>query len=170
MRALTLRGLIAIFVAALLLGGCASNEPEYASQDVEVEEPDAGQETDSAADLDELPPEPVAEVLPGVFYFDYDQAIVKRAGHEALDKHAERLAGDAGLGVRLEGHADERGTREYNLALGERRANAIRAYLVAQGALQSQVEVISYGEEKPIDPGHGEAAWAQNRRVEIVYR
>ena len=74
------------------------------------------------------------ETLQGVFYFDFDQAIVRRSGHEELNKHAKVLSADSGLRVRLEGHADERGTREYNLALGERRANAVRAYLVAQGA------------------------------------
>jgi peptidoglycan-associated lipoprotein len=110
------------------------------------------------------------EVLQGVFYFDFDQAIVKRTGHAELNKHAKVLGDDRMLRVRLEGHADERGTREYNLALGERRANAIRAYLVAQGVAASRIEVISYGEEKPASPGHNESAWAMNRRVEIVYR
>ena len=76
---------------------------------------------------------------------------------------------DTSLKVRLEGNTDERGTREYNLALGERRANAVKAYLVAQGVSPSQIEVVSYGEEKPVDPGHNEAAWAKNRRVQIVY-
>ena len=109
------------------------------------------------------------EMLNGVFYFDFDQAIVKRAGHEELNKHAKVLASDRYLRVRLEGHADERGTREYNLALGERRANAIRAYLTAEGASRSQIEVISYGEEKPAVSGNGESVWAQNRRVEIKY-
>ena len=80
------------------------------------------------------------------------------------------LSSDRYLRVRVEGHADERGTREYNLALGERRANAVRAYLVAQGASRSQIEVISYGEEKPVNNSHNESGWAQNRRVEIVYR
>jgi len=74
------------------------------------------------------------------------------------------------LMVRLEGHADERGTREYNLALGERRANAVQAYLMSQGAARSQIEVVSYGEEKPASTGHDQASWEQNRRVEIVYR
>jgi peptidoglycan-associated lipoprotein len=108
--------------------------------------------------------------LSGVFYFDFDQAIVKRAGHSELNKHASVLASDGALRLRLQGHADERGTREYNLALGERRANAVRAYLVAQGASRTQVEVISYGEEKPADAGHSERAWAMNRRVEFSYR
>jgi len=110
------------------------------------------------------------EQLQGLFYFDFDQTIVKRAGHMDLSKHAMVLKDDSTLRVRLEGHADERGTREYNLALGERRANAVRAYLVAEGAPRSQIEVISYGEEKPVDGGHNEAAWAMNRRVEVVYR
>ncbi|MCB1644306.1 MAG: peptidoglycan-associated lipoprotein Pal [Pseudomonadales bacterium] len=110
------------------------------------------------------------EELQGLFYFDFDQTIVKRSGHAELNKHADVLVDNPGFRVRLEGHADERGTREYNLALGERRSNAIAAYLVAQGVSRSQIEVISYGEEKPVDGGHGEASWAKNRRVEIVYR
>ena len=70
----------------------------------------------------------------------------------------------------LEGHADERGTREYNLALGERRANAVQSYLLSQGASRSQIEVVSYGEEKPAMNGHDQMSWEKNRRVEIVYR
>jgi peptidoglycan-associated lipoprotein len=110
------------------------------------------------------------ETLQGVFYFDFDQAIVKRSGHSELDKHAKGLMLDRSIRVRLEGHADERGTREYNLALGERRANAIRAYITSQGASRSQIEVVSYGEEKPAVRGGGESSWAQNRRVKFVYR
>jgi peptidoglycan-associated lipoprotein len=110
------------------------------------------------------------EELQGLFYFDFDQAIVKRAGHSELNRHAMAMKEDRSFRVRLEGHADERGTREYNLALGERRANAVRAYLQAQGVLSSQMEVISYGEEKPAAMGHNEQAWALNRRVEIVYK
>jgi peptidoglycan-associated lipoprotein len=110
------------------------------------------------------------EVLQGLFYFDFDQAVVKREGHTELNKHAKVLGEDRTLRVRLEGHADERGTREYNLALGERRANAVKAYLQSQGAMGSQMEVISYGEEKPAVEGHSESSWAQNRRVQVVYQ
>ncbi|PDH35865.1 MAG: peptidoglycan-associated lipoprotein [OM182 bacterium MED-G24] len=110
------------------------------------------------------------ELLNGTFYFDFDQAIVKRSGFEILNKHARVLNIDSSLRLRLEGHADERGTREYNIALGERRANAVRSYLVARGASRSQIEVISYGEEKPAVLGGGESSWAQNRRVELKYR
>jgi len=178
-----LRSLLVLCLAALVLGGCASSEPADSGPDMEPiqQAPDTSTSTETTT----APAGPVVEngkiVLPagdgmntemlnGIFYFDFDQAIVKRAGHAELNKHAKVLASDRYLRVRLEGHADERGTREYNLALGERRANAVRAYLVAQGASRSQIEVISYGEEKPANSGHNESAWAQNRRVEIVYR
>ena len=72
--------------------------------------------------------------------------------------------------VVIEGHCDERGTREYNLALGERRADAIRSYLTTAGVSPRQIETVSYGEERPEDPGNGEAAWARNRRAVLIYR
>jgi peptidoglycan-associated lipoprotein len=177
-----LRGLLLFCVAALLLGGCASQEPADSGPDME------SMEESSDTSMGDKPIEPAGpmvmngkivlpandmssgETLQGVFYFDFDQAIVRRTGHEELNKHANVLSSDSDLRVRLEGHADERGTREYNLALGERRANAVRANLVAQGAARSQIEVISYGEEKPANNGHSEASWVENRRVEIVYR
>ena len=109
------------------------------------------------------------EALEGVFYFDFDQAIVRRLGHAELNTHAATLRENASFRIRLEGHADERGTREYNLALGERRAIAVRSYLAAQGVQRSQMEAISYGEEKPVNEAHSEFGWAENRRVEIVY-
>ena len=185
MELLRSKGLLVLCMAGLLLGGCASQEPADSGPDMEPQE----QAPDMSEPVDSGPVDPVGpmvengkivipagdgmgttETLQGLFYFDFDQAIVKRAGHAELNKHAEVLRADRYLRVRLEGHADERGTREYNLALGERRANAVRAYLVAQGAARSQIEVISYGEEKPANSGHNETAWAQNRRVEIVYR
>ncbi len=185
-----IRGLLVVGVAALLLAGCASKEPEDGPgmdpgteapvvAPVVVKKPEPKPEPIKpmvdrsgriVVPLDALNSARGTETLQGLFYFDFDQAIVKRSGHTELNKHAQVLSGDRGLRIRIEGHADERGTREYNLALGERRANAIRAYIVAQGALRSQIEVISYGEEKPVDTGHSEGSWAANRRVEIVYR
>ena len=103
-------------------------------------------------------------------FFETDSAALTVTARTTLDRQAQWLIRYPNHPVTIEGHADERGTREYNLALGERRANAVRAYLVAQGAARSQIEVISYGEEKPANSGHNETAWAQNRRVEIVYR
>jgi peptidoglycan-associated lipoprotein len=177
-----LRGLLLLSVAALLLGGCASQEPADSGPDMESMEDSSDtsmgdKQVEPAGPMVKngkivLPADDMSsgEMLQGVFYFDFDQAIVRRTGHEELNKHAKVLSADSELRVRLEGHADERGTREYNLALGERRANAVRAYLVAQGAVRTQIEVISYGEEKPSNNGHSESSWAENRHVEIVYR
>ena len=178
-----IRGLMAISLAALLLAGCASKTPEEPTK-VEAPEEETTRSTTEAPKPPEILVPTISsgghlvypledgdtETLQGIFYFDFDQAIVKRSGHTELDKHAKGMMQDRSIRVRLEGHADERGTREYNLALGERRANAIRAYLTAQGVSRSQLEVISYGEEKPARMGGGESSWAQNRRVEFAYR
>ncbi|MDG2089841.1 MAG: peptidoglycan-associated lipoprotein Pal [Gammaproteobacteria bacterium] len=102
-----------------------------------------------------------------VFYFDFDRSDLSAEAREALVYHANRLMENSSLRYRIEGHADERGTREYNLALGERRGQAIERYLQVQGVSSNQLEVISYGEEQPIDPGTSDAAHARNRRVEI---
>lgn len=175
------RGLLALVAAGLILVGCASSTPEEEAPTVDPtpvepvdKTPEPPKEPDptitSAGKVNiSKGPGMGTETLDGVFYFDFDQAIVKRSGHSELDKHAKVLKQNRGFRVRLEGHADARGTREYNLALGERRANAIRAYLTAEGASRSQIEVISYGEEKPAVAGTGESTWAQNRRVEIKY-
>lgn len=105
-----------------------------------------------------------------VFYFDFDIAEFKAEDRATLTFHARDLASNPNKRVRLEGHADERGTREYNLALGERRANGILNYLIVNGASRSQVEVVSYGEERPAVSGQTEQAYSRNRRVEFVAR
>lgn len=105
-----------------------------------------------------------------VFYFDFDVAEFKAADRQTLSHHARDLAANSRKRVRLEGHADERGTREYNLALGERRANSILNYLVVNGASRSQIEVVSYGEERPAQAGQSESSYRMNRRVEISTR
>ena len=102
-----------------------------------------------------------------VFYFDFDIAEFKSEDRDTLTYHARDLAANPGKRIRLEGHADERGTREYNLALGERRAKASRDYLVRLGIDVSRVSVISYGEERPVSFGHDEASWRLNRRGEF---
>jgi peptidoglycan-associated lipoprotein len=104
-----------------------------------------------------------------VFYFDFDTAEIKQEARDVLVAHARYLADNPGQKVRLEGHADERGSKEYNLALGERRANAVQRFLIVNGASRGQIETISYGEEKPAVMGSGESVWAQNRRVELVF-
>ena len=103
-----------------------------------------------------------------VFYFDFDVAEFRGGDRDVLTYHARDLAANPSKRIRLEGHADERGTREYNLALGERRANGILNFLIVNGASRSQIETVSYGEERPADRGTTEAAYQRNRRVEIV--
>ena len=105
-----------------------------------------------------------------VFYIDFDVAEFQPADRETLTYHARDLAANPSKRLRLEGHADERGTREYNLALGERRANGILNYFIVNGAARSQIEVVSYGEERPEQSGQTENAYSRNRRVEIVAR
>ncbi|GMQ95654.1 MAG: hypothetical protein BMS9Abin14_103 [Gammaproteobacteria bacterium] len=103
-------------------------------------------------------------------YFDYDQSIVLEQDRAILEAHAQYLSQNPGAAVTLEGHTDERGTREYNLALGERRATSVRQFMSLLGASGQQLRTVSYGEERPAARGNNEEAWAQNRRVEIIYR
>lgn len=105
-----------------------------------------------------------------VFYFDFDQAVVRQEGFADLEAHARYLSQNPSASVRLEGHADERGTREYNMALGERRAKAVERLLVVNGAGNGQAESISFGEEKPAVVGHTAGDWSKNRRVELIYQ
>jgi len=102
-------------------------------------------------------------------YFDFDTSTIREDSREVLDMHVAYLRLNAGTKVVLEGHADERGTREYNMALGLRRANAVKSYFQVQGVSSQQIEVVSYGEEQPAVIGHNNAAWSKNRRVEINY-
>ena len=105
-----------------------------------------------------------------VFYFDYDQSDVHPDDRATLTAHAQYLASHKEVSVVLEGHTDERGSEEYNLALGERRAQAVRRFMQINGAAPDQISVVSYGEERPAAVGHDESAWKLNRRVEIIYR
>jgi len=102
-------------------------------------------------------------------YFAYDQADIKNEYKSLLRAHAAYLAAHPGAKATLEGNCDERGSREYNLALGQRRADSVKALLKLLGAREEQLESVSWGEEKPKAPGHDEAAWAENRRCDIRY-
>ena len=104
-----------------------------------------------------------------VIYFDYDKDVVKAEFQALVQAHAKFLSENRTRKIRLEGHADERGSREYNMALGQRRADAVRKAVSVLGVSGDRVETVSFGEDKPKATGHDEAAWAQNRRVEIVY-
>lgn len=112
------------------------------------------------------PSSPLAE---RVVYFAYDVDTIEPRFNRMLEAHAQYLATNRGARIRLEGHTDERGSREYNLALGERRANAVRRALSVNGASGNQMQSISYGEEMPVTFESNEESWRLNRRVEIVY-
>ncbi len=103
-----------------------------------------------------------------VIYFDYDSADLTSEGQSTAALWAKYLVANPSLRVRLEGNTDERGTREYNVALGENRANTVQSALTSAGVSASQISVVSYGEERPAAPGHDESAWSLNRRVEFV--
>ena len=103
-------------------------------------------------------------------YFEYDSAKLTDESIKILEAHGNFVAGNGEVTVRLEGHADERGSREYNIALGDRRAQSVRRVLLFQGASVDQVDTVSYGEEKPAMSGHDDGAWSQNRRVELIYQ
>jgi peptidoglycan-associated lipoprotein len=170
----TWRFLLAL-VFAVSISACKTTEPE----------------TDTTADTTE--PEPATEVTTAaapdprdytdarnfdnsesllskrVIYFDFDKSEVKSEYRSIVAAHAAYVSAHGSARVTLEGHADERGTREYNLGLGERRGNAISGLLSAAGAMGSQLDTVSYGEERPVCRVSDENCWWQNRRVEIVY-
>ena len=104
-----------------------------------------------------------------VVHFDYDSSDLSNTDYQTLQAHAQFLMANANSRVALTGHTDERGTREYNMALGERRAKAVESFLITNGVNPNQLEAVSYGKEMPVDAGHDESAWKENRRVEINY-
>jgi len=153
-----------VVLAVVFITSCGSNKAKDETD--AVEEPTAlATPIEQAEEADTETVEP-ASVLENVFYFDFDESTLTSATRAALDAQAAYLRGNE-ESVRLEGHADERGTREYNLALGERRAKAVADYLAIQGVSRSRMEVVSYGEERPIALGSDESSWAANRRVEL---
>ncbi len=127
-------------------------------------------EDDNLADLERQRRQLLMEVQAfesGHIYFDFDRSELKPEARAILEKKAAWLKAHPDYSVRIEGHCDERGNSEYNLALGERRANAATKYLNALGIPSGKISAVSYGEERPADPGHNEGAWAKNRRDEF---
>ena len=110
-----------------------------------------------------------AQALAHIIYFDFDQSTIKPEFRTALNSHAAYLRQNLSARIVLEGHADERGTREYNIALGERRGNAVSRYLVVQGVSIEAIEVVSFGEERPVNSESESASLSENRRVEVRY-
>jgi peptidoglycan-associated lipoprotein len=108
--------------------------------------------------------------VPRVIYFDFDSYLVRDEFRPIIDQHAKTLAADRKKKVTIEGHTDERGGREYNLALGQKRSEAVLKSLVLMGAVDGQLEAVSYGKERPAVQGSDEASWAKNRRAELNYK
>lgn len=170
-------GLIGLFLAALVISGCSSTATAPVEQQEPVAEPPVAaapveevQEPEDFAEDGVTPLDANGRPLSRNFYFGYDEAILNPADLAALEMHAQILRRNADKRVVIEGHCDERGTREYNLALGERRANVVASFLTSAGVRSRQIESVSYGEERPADPGHTESAWALNRRAVLSYR
>jgi peptidoglycan-associated lipoprotein len=163
--------LIAFFSCALMVG-CASNQTEDSDQmaadkaAAEQAAADAAAQAKADAEAEAQAKADAMAALKTVFYFDFDQATLSADTRADLDAQASFLKGSNSK-IRVEGHADERGTRDYNIALGERRANAVANYLIINGVERYRVEVISYGEERPVADGSNDASYAQNRRVEL---
>lgn len=177
----SLAGLSAI-AAAFVITGCASKvkleEPKSA---VPVENRTAGNNaTNQAAKGRGAAQSSVAtvdlannanqDVAGRVVYFDFDSYVVKDSGRAVVDKHARRLVAEPTTRVVVEGHTDERGGREYNLALGQRRAESVVKALTLLGARENQLEAVSFGMERPAEAGSNEEAWAKNRRAELKDR
>lgn len=155
---------------ALLLTACASKGD--LNEGASAAAADGANAVDSAAlSAEALQAEANRALLEQtVFYFDFDQSTLKEEGKDALKAHAAFLAASSTARVVLEGHADERGTVEYNLALGERRAMTVRRFLMANGAKAEQLQVVSFGEERPAVVASNEDAYGKNRRVEVKYQ
>jgi len=169
------QSVIVMLVAALacVLGACSSPPPPPPSSEAQ-ESVGAGTSSNGAAGAVSAADEEVAGpqegmLLKRVIYFDFDSAEIHGEGTDVVAAHARYLASHANARVRLEGHTDERGSREYNIGLGERRAQSVLRAMLLQGVSKAQVSTVSYGEERPAVPGHDEGAWSKDRRVEIVY-
>ncbi len=130
----------------------------------------AGAERREALSAEDLLGDADGPLSERVVYFEFDSSSISGEYADIIQAHGEFLATHPEIEVTVEGHTDERGSREYNLALGENRARAVRRMLTLHGAADEQIEISSFGEEQPIDPGHDAQAWAENRRAELVYQ
>ena len=165
--------LFALAVISFLLAGCAQNTiPDPEPTDTTYGS-DAGASTDGmdgdAYGDGEFMDDPTAGELGMVIYFEFDSSEVRAADQDLVSRHAMHLGQNPGAQVRLEGHADERGSREYNIGLGERRSQAVRQMLLIQGVSPNQISTVSFGEERPVGFGSSESDYSQNRRVEFKY-
>ncbi len=177
-----------LFVAAaLVLGGCA--ETKTVTKKAETPAAKAEKTPEVSGEPKTEVVEPISPAVEGIareeiatsasqaqaiaetfadIHYDFDRYDIKPEDRPTLNALSDWLVRNAGASVLVEGHCDERGTNEYNLALGERRATAVSDYLAASGVDRARISTISYGEERPLDPGHTETAWSKNRRGHFV--
>ncbi|MDN5863622.1 MAG: peptidoglycan-associated lipoprotein Pal [Gammaproteobacteria bacterium] len=165
----------AAILSALALAGCASQPEQTAPAPSTQGTATSTTGTEGAGTQPVTPMMGQANAGPEssyenrVIYFDFNRSVVQPEFFPLLRRQADYLNAHAGAVILLEGYADERGTREYNIGLGARRAASVRKFLLLQGVGDDQIKTISYGEAYPADPGHNEAAWAKNRRVVINF-
>ena len=200
MKLNTIKMLSALFLSAFILSGCESMSTAEDDAFTNAEMDSAATEAENDANTSAAPDEAeiaarelaaqelAAQELAAqqaqeaamkeqaamreirTFYFDFDQDSIKTESRAALAAHAAFLSANPSVKIVLEGHTDERGTKGYNMALGERRANSVQKFLIVNGVSKAQIEVVSYGEENPANSAHNESAWAQNRRAYIEYK
>jgi peptidoglycan-associated lipoprotein len=166
--------LVLAVVFAMTMAACSSKPKPTPQEGVTAPDESAGVVTEAAPDPRDYSDarnfdNPASLLSKRVVYFDFDRSTVLEEYRGIVAAHAAYVAAHTSAQVTLEGNADERGTREYNLGLGERRGNAVMGLMSAQGARGDQLVVVSYGEERPVCRVSDEECWAQNRRVEIVY-
>ena len=160
----SLLGIAALSLAAC--GGAETTKPEVEDKSVGADAAGTSAETDVKGKALDAKADLLAKRR---VYFAFDSNAVDEENRAIVEAHAAYLAANKNVKVALEGHADERGTREYNLALGERRAQAVERMVKVLGVTPDRIKNVSYGEEKPVAMDHSDAAWALNRRVEIIY-
>ena len=173
--------LLTLVLAASFVGvtGCKKKPPEEPVQPAPAPAPAPAPEPEpEPAPPPPPPPKPAAPARPSLatlnsqlrtIYFDFDKSDIRMDASGTLAANAELMSRYEDLNILIEGHCDERGTIEYNLALGDRRASATRQALIERGIAGSRIQTISYGEERPADPGHNESAWSKNRRAEFRF-
>lgn len=154
-----------LLTLAFIITGCASDSGKKSGSDSMMD--DAAADAASALELNGSSDDNTAGPLKTI-YFDFDSTRLSSAAKEILNQNAMWLKGVESVDIQIEGHADERGGQQYNLALGERRAKAVKGYLEALGVTSARISVISYGKEKPNSFGHDEESWSKNRRANFV--
>ena len=175
------RTLVLMLLAASLgLASCASHPPKPSAASQQASSSQNGAESQGAqggananggafGNQNSVPGPQQGLLGQRTIYFSFDSSVIQGEGTQIVAAHAKYLADHADARVRLEGNTDERGSPEYNIGLGMRRAQSVREAMLLQGASSNQITVVSYGAERPVDPAHDDAAWAKNRRVTIVY-